>query len=175
VWTVLREEEAPLPPPSSVFCFPLSLWTVEFFGFLPVKPVEAGLPLALLSYGGFVVFFLLVSGKEIQLKKSSGGVAGFLCRRRCVFSRILNVFFQRIWSQIYAHPSISAWHAPLSNIPRRFPPLPPEVLVVCFTGARHVVLTRQGVFALWLRVKATLQHFRPCLAAPGVFGVGAVA
>jgi hypothetical protein len=59
--------------------------------------VEAGLPLALLSYGGFVVvflvLFLLVSGREIQLKKSSGGVVGFLCRRQCVFGRILSVFF----------------------------------------------------------------------------------
>jgi len=169
-----------LPPLGSVFCFPLSLWAVEFFGFPPIKSVEAGLPLTLLSYGGFVVvflvLFLLVSGREIQLKKSSGGVVGFLCRRRFVFGRILSVFFfQRIWSQIYAHPSISAWHALLSRVPRRFPPLPPKVLVAYFTGARCVVLTCQGVFALWLCVKATLRLFRLCLASPGVFGVGAAA
>jgi len=84
-------------------------------------------------------------------------------------------FFFGFWNQIYAHPSTSARHAPLSRIPRRLSPLLPKVLVEWIARARCVVLTCQRVFALWLHVKARLCLFRPCLVVPGVYGVGSVA
>jgi hypothetical protein len=91
------------------------------------------------------------------------------------FSRILSVFFLEFWSQIYAHPSTSDWHMPPSCIPRRLPSLLPKVLVVWIAGARRVVLMRQGVFALWLRMKATFRLFRPCLVASEVYDVRSAA
>jgi hypothetical protein len=120
----------------------------------------------------FVFSFSWFMAGRFNSRSSVWGVASLLCRRRCVFWQDFKCFLLGFWSQIYAHPSTSVRHAPPSSVSRRLPPLLQEVSAAWITGARHVVLTRQRIFALWLRVKATFRLFKPCLAAPGVYGVG---
>jgi hypothetical protein len=119
-------------------------------------------------------FFPSVLARRFNSRSPVWGVVGFLCRWRYALAEF-SLFFSNFWSQICARLSTSARHALPSCVSRRPPPLLPEASVVSVAGAQHVVLTHQGAFALWLRVKATLCLFRPCMAAPGVYGVGSSA
>jgi hypothetical protein len=125
----------------------------------------------------FFVFVVFSSGfgSEIQLKKSGLGSGRLPVSSTECFGQFLSFVSLGFRSQIYAHPSTSARHAPPSCVPRRLLPLLSEVSATWFTGALRVVLTRQSVFTLWLCVKATLRRFKPGLTAPGVYGVGSAA
>jgi hypothetical protein len=129
VWTILPKEGGDLPPSRQCFLFfsqPLSYrafvssrlnrWWLIF-------PKFCWAMVVLLFYF-FLSFFWFLAGR-FNSRSPVGGVAGFLSRWRCVFGRIFKCFFLRIWSQFYAYPSTSAWHAPLSRVSRRLPPLPP--------------------------------------------------
>jgi hypothetical protein len=141
------------PPPGCVFC-PLSLLDCRVL-FPPGWTGSGCSSPSPLGYGGvvalFFLIFLSVLAGRLFLRSLRWGEAGFSVVDS-VFWPDLHSFSSNFWSQIYVRSLTFVRHVPPSRVPCRLPPLMPEASVVSVSGARRVVLTRQGAFALWLRV-----------------------